>query len=54
MSVYGAGPSQVVSARNSVPGAGSAGTSRKKKRQSPDSARHVQSLAPKTDPLLYR
>ena len=53
MSVDGPGSSHVVRARNSVPSAGSSGTSRKKNRQSPDSARHVQSLAPNTEPLLY-
>src|SRR5688572_15001125 len=52
ISVYGAVPSHSVRARKSEPSAGSAGTSRKKNRQSPDSARQVQSLAPKTDPLL--
>jgi hypothetical protein len=52
MSVYGEVPSHVVCVRKSDPSAGSAGTSKKKKRQSPDSARHVQSFAPKTEPLL--
>jgi hypothetical protein len=52
MSVYGAVPSHSVWVMNNDPSAGSSGTSKKKNRQSPDSARQVQSLAPNTDPLL--
>src|SRR5262249_27988184 len=44
---------QVVFARKSDPAGGVDSTSRKKKRQSPDSARHVQSFAPKKVPLSY-
>ena len=61
-SVYGDGSTgadgsafwpQLVFARNSEPAGGAVGTSRKKKRQSPDSDRHVQSFAPKKLPLSY-
>src|SRR5262249_57538321 len=61
-SVYGDGSTgadgsafwpQVVFAWKSGPAGGVDSTSRKKKRQSPDSALHVQSFAPKKMPLSY-